>query len=797
MKPNSVSTSIALRFAFAAIASHSLAFAAHSEDLSPTPTVATPKSILGFTPGDDNKLNSWADLTRYYEALAKTSDRVKVQTLGKTTEGRPYLVAVFSSAENIRNLKRYQDQNAKISDPRKLTKGDVEAESLIKSGKVVVVVTCGIHSSEVASYLSGQNIAYRLAAANDEQTKRILDNTIVVLVPALNPDGVDIVKGQFDQTLATGSTQRRVGGLPQPLYHKYVGHDDNRDWVGFTQVETQISVEKVINPWHPQVLQDIHQQGANGPRITLPPYTDPVEPNIPKQLVKGYTDLGHGIAADLLAQGFTGVLTGGASAAGYDAWSPLRQYAHFHNAVRMLQETASARIAAPATIDADQVRPSSPLPNYPKPWPGGTWRVGDATNLATAAAFSLLDRVASNRETWLRTAYEIAKEAVRARGKGETAAWLLPDSPRRGPLLTILQTGGVEVQTLISPLKVAGVEYPKGTAVVRLDQPFGGFANAVLSVQHYPNLRDESGRPVRPYDVTAHTLPLLLDTPAIAVEGPFEAKTRLERKGRRNEVRVANSKPVDKVRLAVLKSNTIDEGWTRWVLEKNNVAYNLVDPTGLARPEEIAKYDAVLLPTPLAGNRGGGGGGGSDVNIAVPEVFASIQAAPAGAQTGREALIKNVKAYVENGGTVIALNRASNSVIGALSLPIKDVTQGLARNDFYAPGSLLQADLDAAHPIAKGLSPSTSLWVESSPAFELTETNPSVKVDVIASYPRGKDPLLSGWLLGGDKLQGKAALVEAHVGKGRAILFAFEPNYRGISLGTYPLLFNAINRARP
>ena len=561
-------------------------------------TVATPESVLGFRPGEDNKLNSWSDVGRYFRALAKTSDRVKVRTLGRTTEGRPYLVAIFSAPKTIRELTKYQEMNARLSDPRRLKRGDAEAEELINAGKAVVVVTCGIHSNEVASYLSGQLIAYRLASANDEETRRILDNTIVVLVPSLNPDGVDIVKEQFDRTLTAATGAPRGGGLPPPLYHKYVGHDDNRDWVGFTQVETQISVEKVINPWHPQVLQDIHQQGANGPRLTLPPYTLPVEPNIPPQLVKGYTELGHAIAADLTKQGFAGVIAGAEGATGYDAWSPLRQYSHFHNAVRMLQETASARLAAPIAVDPERVRPNKPLPNAPLPWKGGTWRVGDATSYATAAAFSLLNRVAGDREQWLRTAYEVAREAVRPRGAGETAAWLLPPSANRGPLLSILETGGVAVRLLNETVQVKGVEYPKGTAVVRLDQPFGGFANALLSVQRYPDLFDDEGGPVRPYDVTAHTLPLLLDTPAVAVEGPFVVKSSSRLRAGRQAVRVEGRRGTS-VRLALLKSNSIDEGWTRWFLEKNRVRYTLVEPSELAKGNLWQRFDALLLPTSL------------------------------------------------------------------------------------------------------------------------------------------------------------------------------------------------------
>lgn len=745
--------------------------AAHSQ--APNPKVATPESVFGFRPGEDNRLDSWADVKRYYEALDRTSDRVKVQTLGRTTEGRPYLVAIFSAPETLKRLSHFQDLNARLSDPRRLKGGDAEAETLIHDGKAVVIITAGIHSNEVASYLSAQNLAYRLAAANDEKTLKILQNTIVVLVPSLNPDGVDIVKGQFDASLKSGEASPR-DTLPNPLYHKYIGHDDNRDWLAFTQVETRIAVEKVINPWHPQVLQDIHQQGSNGPRLTLPPYTDPVEPNIPRQLVAGYTELGTKIAADLTGQGFEGVIAGSLDPSGYDAWSPLRQYTHFHNAVRILQESASARIAAPLTIDGSRVQPNTASEKFPKPWKGGVWRVGDAVKLAEAAAVSLLDIVSTDREKWLRTAYEIAKEAVQPRDGKAISSYLLPPSPARDALLSILQTGAVEFSYLKEPLAYRGATFGPDTAVVRLDQPYGAFAAAILSKQRYPDLLDASGRPVRPYDVTAHTLPLLLNAPAVAVEGPLAVATRRARAIGFTPIRVATPQPVHGVRLALLQSNSIDEGWTRWVLEQNHVPYTLVRPDDLGKTLSVRRFDALLIPAGYgaAGRRAAG----DDDN------------APNPSQPGDA-----IKSFVEAGGTAIALNRASNNLIDSLQLPVKDVTQGLNRNAYFVPGSILTADLDWKNPLVQGVARPSIVWAEGSPAFEIA---PGANAKAVAWYPRYSDPLASGWLLGADVIRGRAALVEASVGKGRAILFGFKPNYRGISLATYPLLFNAIQSAK-
>ena len=146
-------------------------------------------------------------------------------------------------------------------------------------------------------------IAHRLASSNEPEIQEILRNTIILLVPSTNPDGVDIVKNWYDKTLGTPYE----GTEPPELYHKYVGHDNNRDWYAFTQVETKLTVDKIHNVWHPQIVHDIHQQGAFGSRLFLPPYMPPVEPNVPKQIVEGYTELGNCMASEMRATGFQGI----------------------------------------------------------------------------------------------------------------------------------------------------------------------------------------------------------------------------------------------------------------------------------------------------------------------------------------------------------------------------------------------------------------------------------------------------------------------------------------------------------
>ncbi len=276
--------------------------------------IPAPADVLGFTPGDDRKLASWAQIVAYFQKLDAASDRTEFREIGRTTMDRPFVYAVISAPENLKNLEKYKQVNAKLADPHAFKSNDRAAQVLIGQGKTIVLITCGIHSTEVGSTLSSMLIAHRLASSNEPEIANILKNTIVLLVPSLNPDGVDIVKNWYDKTLGTPFE----GTDPPELYHKYVGHDNNRDWYAFTQVETQLTVDKIHNEWHPQIVHDIHQQGEFGSRLFLPPYMQPVEPNVPKEIVEGYTELGNFIAGDMRAKGFQGITTNST----YDAWTP-------------------------------------------------------------------------------------------------------------------------------------------------------------------------------------------------------------------------------------------------------------------------------------------------------------------------------------------------------------------------------------------------------------------------------------------------------------------------------------------
>ena len=797
--------------------------------------IPSPEEILGFVPGDDRKLASWDQVIRYFEALDKASDRVKFETLGQSTMGKPFVMATISAPENLARLDEYKKIQELLADPRKLGSPGVrdrKAAELIRRGKTIVLITCGIHSTEVGSYLSSMLIAHRLASSDAPEIQNILRNTIVLLVPSLNPDGVDIVKKWYDKTLGTPYE----GTDPPDLYHKYTGHDNNRDWYAFTQVETQITVDKIHNVWHPQIVHDIHQQGAYGSRLFLPPYMQPVEPNVPKQIVAGYTELGEFMARQMRVAGFTGITTNST----YDAWSPARAYSHYHGGVRILSETASCKIATPVTVKFGELKkgegydPKKESATYGPLWRGGEWHLRDITNYMTTAAFLLMRHASENRSEWLSRFYEIGKEAVRPRKRGELLAYMFPgesyahqtlyidrkshqirsrtnelgDTQRdsefnRERLLHILRNGGVEIEQ-VSRVRAGGITPAEHPMMVRLDQPYGVFAKALLESQRYPNLRDADGHPQQPYDVTAHSLALLMGVKAIPVNAPLSYHDEVQYMGF-----AVDGEEEQKTKLGVYKSRVpaIDEGWTRWTLGHaplelmpktfpliGSIGYRSLLDDELRAGRLFGKYEQIIIPdqNPTAILNGYKAG------TMPPEYTGGL------GQAG----VKALREFVEQGGTLVCLNRASSFAIEQFKLPVRDVVAAVSEKEFFVPGSILRIELDTTNPIANGMPKETIAWVEDSPVFEVIRdsrgSSPTVmegsaremaagNVRVIARYPSNKNPLLSGWLLGENRIRGKAALVEVTMGKGRIILFGFRPQYRGQSLATYPLFFNAIS----
>ncbi|MCA1565517.1 MAG: M14 family metallopeptidase [Acidobacteria bacterium] len=786
---------------------------------SPPPS---PVSVLGFKPGDDRTIADWKQIVNYFTRLDRASERVRMQTLGQTTLGRPLVVAFISAPENIRNLAKYQDIQRRLADPR-LALAEAEREALTRTGKTVVAISCSIHSTEIVASQMSMQLAYELASAEDAATREILQNTILLLIPAANPDGVDIVADWYRKTLGTPYE----GTEPPELYHHYAGHDNNRDWFMLNLKETQIITRLFWREWFPQVVYDVHQQGATGSRFFVPPFFDPPNPNIPPLLLREVGLIGHKIAADLQAEGRQGVITN----ALYDTWwhGGFRTAPYYHNSIGILTEAASARLMSPVEVTREQLARSTsrgmpsalqPATNFPDPWPGGTWRPRDIMSIELTASRAVLSMAAKYRERYLRNFYELGRRGIEGAGGIADAeiGYVIPAGQGKGAnvakLISALVEQGVEVHRLERELHVMtagtrGAVYndftqnppaiPAGSYLVFLAQPYRANIKTLFEKQIYPDRRTAGGEAERPYDVAGWTLPMQMGVRALPVrsirEAASERRLTLLREGAQ-AWRDAGLQPAGggaaspmqnpltrrDVRLALYRSwtNSMDEGWTRYVFDTFNVPFQTLRDRDVRAGNLRAKHDVIVLPSMRLREIVEG----RNRETAPPELTGGIT----------EAGVDNLRRFVEDGGTLICFDAASELAVKRFKLPLRNVLENVKTSEFYGPGSILRLEVDAAHPLARGFGRDVDAYFINSSAYEPTE-GAGGRVRVVARYAE-RDALRSGWLLGEKLLAGKIALAEVTLGRGRVVLFAFRPQHRAQTWGTFPFIWNAIEDKR-
>jgi hypothetical protein len=483
--------------------------------------IPSPEQYFGFKPGTEGELARYPKILEYFQLLAKSTDRVKFEELGKTTMGNSYALLRISSPQNLARFDRLVEINRRLADPRTLS--DAEAQKLAAEGKPFYLVYATIHSTEVSNGQAIITIVHRLATENSPRIREILDNSVVLMVPSQNPDGQHLVIDHWYKT--KGTNYSRV--FPD-LYHKYVGHDDNRDWFMFTQKETRLNIELVQNKFKPIITHDMHQQGATNSRIFVPPFTDPHDVNFHPVLAAGQAAVGSAMATALLAEGKEGV----AWLEGYDMWAPARQYMIYHGQPRILTEIASSGLAD-TYVNPQKGRPIGPQEprwNFPVPYSKDTWTLQQQVDYGITVALAGMSHVAKYGREWLYNFYKVHRDWT-SYSKGPFA-FVIP-AEQRDPfatyeLLDILKFGEVEIHRATAPFNGNGKPYSAGSWVIKTAQPYGAFAKTMLEKQNYPDLRlFPGGPPEPPYDVTGHTLWMLMGVEVDALERPFEAPLEL------------------------------------------------------------------------------------------------------------------------------------------------------------------------------------------------------------------------------------------------------------------------------
>ncbi len=480
--------------------------------------IETPPEFFGFEMGTDGELARYPKVLEYLQHLAERSDRVQYKVRGTTTNGHPYVLITFSAPSNLNRLDRLVEINHRLADPRELSKD--EAKGLTREGVPFYFLYATIHSTEVGNGQAIISVAHRLATEESSEINEILDNTVVLMVPSQNPDGQVLIIDHWYATVDTPYERT----YPD-LYHRYTGHDDNRDWFMFTQKETRLAID-IHRDYKPTVTHDMHQMSHIGPRMFVPPFRDPHDPNIHPLLIKGQARIGMAMSSALIAAGKKGIV----SSELYDLWTPARQYMLYHGQPRILTEIASVRLADPFVNPAgpDQpLGPQVPRMNYRVPYDSGLWTLRDIVEYGEIAVYAALKQMAEYRTRWLEDFHQVHKDWVE---RDEAPYAFIVPASQRDPfaaheLLKILHFGEVEISQATAAFRAGGRTFEDRSWIIDLAQPYGAFAKTMLEEQVYPDLRYyPGGPPIPPYDVTAHTLGLLMGVEVVRLDEPLDAK---------------------------------------------------------------------------------------------------------------------------------------------------------------------------------------------------------------------------------------------------------------------------------
>ena len=829
-----------------------------------------PEKFLGFKVGADRKLADYNQIMGYFKKLDQESEKIKVVEIGYSTLKKPMIMAIITSEKNMEKLEYYKEIARKLKDPRVLS--PEEAKKLVKEGKVIVLITCNIHSTEIGSAQMSMELAYKLVTGDTPfPADKVLNDVIVLLIPTTNPDGEQMVVEWYRKYLGT----EYEGGRMPWLYHHYAGHDDNRDWFMFNLAETRAVSKVLYHEWFPQIHIDEHQMGSTGARLFLPPFMDPPERNIHPLMWRSVALLGMSMAYDLEKQGFKGVVHGRS----FTGWwiGACDDTSWLHNVVGILSEMASVKIATPIYIEPNEIPKSyaEKWMNFPDPWPGGWWRLRDIVEYELALTLSLIKTAYLHKEDFLFNFYKMCKDACEIREPGEPYAFVIPkeqhDYPTTLRMLDILMFGGVEIHQAEEDFVADGKKFSKGSFVVLMSQPYKPYAKALLEKQKYPEMREyEGGPPIPPYDNAGWTLPLQMGVKCEPIKNPFSVKLKKLEKPPwpepsvpadspylaldsrinnsyalafallKNKVKVFRSKEaikldssslvpgsfifkntskvrdilnsavkkwyapvyslkdISKIKKAPLKypriglyqswASNMDEGWTRYVFDDLGVPYKTLHNKDFKNRKKGLKedFDVIVFASedyqiikegqPRPGSRWA-----RYFTPLPPEYRGGI------GKKGIEAL----KKFVEEGGILVTLNQACELAFKEFKVPASNATERLDRTKFFCPTSILRIKVDPTTPIGYGMPEEAAAMFARSLAMNTWIPSGFWNRKVVARYPED-NILLSGWLLGEDKIARKAAVVDTQYKKGRIILIGIRCQHRAQTHGTYKFLLNAL-----
>ncbi|HJU74285.1 MAG TPA: M14 metallopeptidase family protein [Gemmatimonadaceae bacterium] len=517
--------------------------------------ITSPKEHFGFNMGDDYRLANYTQFVEYWKKIDAESDRMIVEEMGKTAEGRPQLMAIVTSPENHRNLAKYKDIAQKLA---RAEISNEEAQRLAAEGKAVVWIDGGLHATEVLGAAQLIETSYQMVSRTDPETMRFLDDVIILFVHA-NPDGMELVSNWYMRE--PDEKKRSTGGIPR-LYQKYIGHDNNRDFYMGAQAETQNMLRIQYHEWFPQIVYNHHQTGPAGAVLFAPPFRAPHNHNFDPLVIYGVDLVGTSMHTRYAFEGKPGAVR--RDQAGYQTWwnGGLRTTVYFHNMIGLLTETIGNPTPMQIPFTPEKLIPQE---NYVFPITPQTWHFRSSVDYSVTGNRAVFDVASRHREQFLYNIYKMGRNAIE---KGSKDTWT--DYPRRiaavmsqiqrdraqqaegnqrlaemggfsgtqpakyfeelrkpelrdprGFIIPSTQTdfltathfvnalrkNGVDVHRATQAFNVAGKSYPAGSYVVKTAQAFRAHVMDMFEPQDYPNdLQYPGGPPKAPYDNAGYTL---------------------------------------------------------------------------------------------------------------------------------------------------------------------------------------------------------------------------------------------------------------------------------------------------
>lgn len=485
--------------------------------------IPKPSDTFGFEVGADYKLADYDQMLAYYEKLAASTDRVQMIDIGKSVMGRPMKLVFISSEENMKSLDKWREISEKLSRARI---SEAEAKKLSYEGKAIVWFDGGMHATEKAHAQMTSELMWRIASEESKEMQKIRENVITLVVPVINPDGVDIVVDWYKKNL--GSPFETTN--PPILYQKYVGHDNNRDWFMNNMPETKSITNILYNEWYPQIVHNHHQTSPSWARIFLPPFRSPVNPNIHPGITTGVNLVGTAMANRFAMKKMPGVISGTAFSMFWNGG--MRTTPYYHNQIGILTEVAHAT-PTPRYYDPKKKpknvggKPSNGTEIfYPYPWEGGESHFRDAVDYMLTASMGVLDLAADKKDEFLYNIYAMGKDAIDSE-KG-AFAYIIPEeqwNPSEAINLTnILMQGGVEAHMAKQDFSAGGKSYKAGAVILYGKQAFRPYLTDLMEKQDYPDqFLYPGGPPQPPYDLAGWTLPMQMGITVDRVDEEFRA----------------------------------------------------------------------------------------------------------------------------------------------------------------------------------------------------------------------------------------------------------------------------------